>query len=133
MDGPCLYIASLRDLTERKKAESDRDELNDRLLKASRHAGMAEVATGVLHNVGNVLNSVNVSASVVTNKLRQSEVSSLAKVSDMLRAHPSDLAEFLTQDERGKLVPGFISELAVCLGQEQSTMFDELSTLSKGI
>jgi PAS domain S-box-containing protein len=133
MDGPPLYIASLRDLTERKKADADREELNDRLLKASRHAGMAEVATGVLHNVGNVLNSVNVSASVVTNKLRQSEVSSLTKVSEMLREHPSDLGQFLTEDERGKLVPGFISDLAVCLGQEQTAMLDELSVLSKGI
>ena len=133
MDGPPLYIASLRDLTERKKSDADREELNDRLLKASRHAGMAEVATGVLHNVGNVLNSVNVSASVVANKLRQSEVSSLAKVSEMLSAHPSDLGQFLTEDERGKLVPGFISDLAVCLGQEQTAMLDELSVLSKGI
>jgi PAS domain S-box-containing protein len=133
MEGPPVYIASLRDLTERKKADTEREELNDRLLKASRHAGMAEVATGVLHNVGNVLNSVNVSASVVASKLRQSEVSSLVKVSDMIRAHPSDLAQFLTEDERGKLVPGFISELAQCLGQEQTAMLDEISVLSKGI
>ena len=35
------------------------------LMDASRRSGMADVATAVLHNVGNVLNSVNVSASVV--------------------------------------------------------------------
>jgi hypothetical protein len=30
-------------------------------VEVARKAGMAEVATGVLHNVGNVLNSINVS------------------------------------------------------------------------
>jgi len=36
------------------------NEANRQLVEASRHAGMAEVATGVLHNVGNILTSVNV-------------------------------------------------------------------------
>src|ERR1019366_6196375 len=98
---PLRVLGTHLDITANKEAEAA-------LIELSRHAGMAEIATGVLHNVGNVLNSVNVSASVVANKLRQSEVSSLAKVSEMLRAHPSDLGQFLTEDERGKLVPGFI-------------------------
>lgn len=132
-DGPPIYIASLRDITERKCAEAERDELNKRLLSASRQAGMAEVATGVLHNVGNVLNSVNVSATVVVEKLRQSEVASLARVGEMITAHQEDLGHFLTADERGKLVPGFIIDLAKCLGEEQSEMLSELSRLAKGI
>ena len=45
------------------------DKLNRQLIDTSRRAGMAEVATGVLHNVGNVLNSVNVSATLVGERL----------------------------------------------------------------
>lgn len=132
-DGPPIYIAVLRDISERKRADAEREELNNRLLSASRQAGMAEVATGVLHNVGNVLNSVNVSATVVANKLRQSEVSSLSKVGEMIASHQADLATYLTADERGKMVPGFIIELAKCLGEEQNEMLSELSSLAKGI
>jgi len=132
-DGPSVYVAFLRDISERKRADAEREELNNRLLSASRHAGMAEVATGVLHNVGNVLNSVNVSATVVTNKLRHSEVASLAKIGEMITAHQDDLTNYLTADERGKLVPGFIVELAQCLGEEQSAMLSELANLAKGI
>ena len=44
------------------------------LMDASRRAGMAEVATSVLHNVGNVLNSVNVSAGVVIEAVQQSRM-----------------------------------------------------------
>jgi PAS domain S-box-containing protein len=133
IEGPPLYIASLRDISERRHAEAERDDLNNRLLIASRQAGMNEVATGVLHNVGNVLNSVNVAATVITNKLKQSEVASLAKVGEMIQEHTRDLASFLTNDERGKMVPEFICDLAKCIGEEQEAMLAELATLAKGV
>jgi signal transduction histidine kinase len=103
------------------------------LLKAARSAGMAEIATSVLHNVGNVLNSVNVSATVVSEKLRNSEVASLTQVGEIFREHKPDLASFLTDDERGKMIPDFITDLATCLGEENQTMLKELSALSTGI
>jgi PAS domain S-box-containing protein len=131
--GPPLYVASLRDVTERKRAEAEREELNARLVSASRHAGMAEVATGVLHNVGNVLNSVNVSANVVATKLRDSELSSLTKVVGMIREHKQDLSSFLTCDDRGKLIPEFIADLSDCLDQEHRAMLAEVSTLAQGV
>ncbi len=62
----------MMDITEAKAAEARLAGLNEQLVDASRLAGMAEVATGVLHNVGNVLNSVNVSAGIVAEKLRRS-------------------------------------------------------------
>lgn len=103
------------------------------LMKAARSAGMAEIATSVLHNVGNVLNSVNVSATIIADKLRQSELASLTKVGEMITQHKTDVADFLTQDERGKLIPEFITELASCLGEEQSTMLSEVENLNQGI
>ena len=111
---------------ELKNAQED-------LMKAARSAGMAEIATSVLHNVGNVLNSVNVSATLVTDRVRQSEVASLVKVSGMIAAHQPDLASYLTEDTRGKLIPGFITELATCLGEEQQAVLAEVESLSKGI
>ena len=105
----------------------------ENLLKSARSAGMAEIATSVLHNVGNVLNSVNVSATIVMDKLRQSEVPSLGKVSKIITEHKPDLGVFLTDDQRGKMIPGFLTELATCLGQEQSDILAEVTNLSNGI
>jgi signal transduction histidine kinase len=119
-----------------KKVEERTSQLKsaqDELMKSARTAGMAEIATSVLHNVGNVLNSVNVSASLVAEKLRQSEVASLAKVSEMIAQHQPDLAAYITIDARGKLIPGFITELADCLSNEQQAMLGEVENLSKGI
>jgi len=132
-DGPSLYVVSVRDISERKRAEAERDELNARLLTASRHAGMAEVATGVLHNVGNVLNTVNTSASMVARQLKDSEVPTLAKLSQMVGDHAGDIATFLTADERGRMVPSFLSELAQCLAQEQELILAEVQTMATGI
>jgi sensor histidine kinase regulating citrate/malate metabolism len=48
------------EMDQRKKAEAEKEKLYQQLMNASRQAGMADVASSVLHNVGNVLNSINV-------------------------------------------------------------------------
>jgi signal transduction histidine kinase len=103
------------------------------LMKSARSAGMAEIATSVLHNVGNVLNSVNVSATIVAGKLKESEIPSLAKVSELLASNQNDLGQYITADERGKLIPSFLADLANCLGDEQKQMIAEVENLARGI
>jgi signal transduction histidine kinase len=103
------------------------------LLEASRRAGMAEVATGILHNVGNVLNSVNVASSCVANSLKKSKAANLSKVVTMLREHESDLGSFLTTDAKGKQLPAYLGQLAEHLAGEQADALKELSQLQKNI
>jgi signal transduction histidine kinase len=94
---------------------------------------MAEIATSVLHNVGNVLNSVNVSATVVADRLRHSDVPSLGQVSNLIAEHRADLGTFITADERGRMIPDFIAQLAGCLDEEQKVLTNEVASLTKGI
>jgi PAS domain S-box-containing protein len=129
----CYYEGSISDITARKSAEAERSDMNARLLTLSRQAGMAEVATGVLHNVGNVLNSVNVSAEVIANHVRNSELASLLKVTELLQAHASHLPSYLADDPQGKLVPDFICELGRCLGGEHEFILTEIASLTRGI
>jgi signal transduction histidine kinase len=109
------------------------ESVSQELIGTARRAGMAEIATGVLHNVGNVLNSVNVSASVALKKLKESEISSLVRVGEMLQTHQSNLPAFLTADERGKHLPGFLIELSECLSQEHKGLMDEIQGLTTGL
>src|SRR6202012_1537297 len=44
------YEGTVEDITERKNNEEELEKLNKQLMDTSRRAGMAEVATGVLHN-----------------------------------------------------------------------------------
>ena len=57
-------VCVAQDITERKGMEEEKLQLHEQLLETSRQLGMAEVASDVLHNIGNVLNSINVSIGV---------------------------------------------------------------------
>src|SRR5439155_8009197 len=88
------------DVTRHKLDAEQLDKLNRQLIDTSRSAGMADVATGVLHNVGNVLNSVSVAATVVGDRLRRSKVATLRRATAMLREQNGGLADFLTTDPK---------------------------------
>lgn len=103
------------------------------LLETSRLAGMAEVATSVLHNVGNVLNSVGVSAELATTKVREFKIDSLKKVAELLQQHSEDLPAFLTTDPRGKVLPDYLLKLAVRFAEPQQGILQELEMLKKNI
>jgi Signal transduction histidine kinase regulating C4-dicarboxylate transport system len=103
------------------------------LVDAARMAGMAEIATNVLHNVGNVLNSVNISAELVTRKLRNSKTLGLTKAVKMMNEHAEDLGQFITHDEKGRLLPRYFNELVDSIAAEQAVLIDELAQLTKSI
>jgi PAS domain S-box-containing protein len=126
---PCV-LSIFRDITPRKQTEAESAGMHRQLLEVSRQAGMAEVATSVLHNVGNVLNSVNVSTSLITDAVRASKAGNLAKAAFLLRAHGHDLAEFLTNDPKGRQLPGYLSSLADHLTVEQEETLKEVKSLA---
>jgi signal transduction histidine kinase len=118
---------------ERKRAENDAAKAQEDLLNSSRMAGMAEIATNVLHNVGNVLNSVNVSAGLVSETIRRSPAPGLSKLSVLLQEHQEDLGAFLTTDSRGRQVPAYVAQLSVHLKASQEKTLKELASLQVNI
>ncbi len=122
-----------RDITPRKEAETRLGEMHRTLVDVSRQAGMAEIATGVLHNVGNTLNSVNISASVVTDKLRQSRLNNLLKAANLLRKHAPDFTSFLTQDPQGRKLPGYLIALSDELQEEREAVLQEMHSLGESV
>lgn len=103
--------------------------LQSQLRELSRHAGMAEVATGTLHNVGNALNSVNVSAGLIAEQLQKSQLPALSKALSLLDREADQLAHFLTQDPKGKKVPSLIGKLFAKVQQQREEVLAELATL----
>jgi PAS domain S-box-containing protein len=130
---PAFAISMFEDITARKQAEAERERLQQQLIDSSRRAGMAELATSVLHNVGNVLNSINVSATLLSDYLQTSSLPSLSQASDLIQAHADDLGHFVTQDERGKHFPRFFSQLAKQLHAEQASWATELAAMVQNI
>ncbi len=126
-------IAIARDITERKRAEAKLKTAQEKLLETAREVGMAEVATGVLHNVGNVLNSVSVTAESIQKRVRNSKISYLSDVVGLLEEHASELGEFMTNEERGKKIPAFLANLSKELIDEQERYLEALEELTKHV
>jgi signal transduction histidine kinase len=122
-----------RDISALKEAETKLEQVHQRLVETSRLAGMAEVATDVLHNVGNVLNSVNVSCSLTIDRVKTSKMASLAKVSALLADNRGRLGEFFGTDPRGQQIPDYLAALAEHLTGEQRLLLKELEQLLKHI
>ncbi len=126
-------VYNFRDITETRRVEAEREETNNLLLETSRQAGMAEVATSVLHNVGNVLNSVNISCSVIADKVRKSRIDSVRKIAELLGEHVAAPVEFFTQHPAGQKLPMYVGKLATRLETEQAEIVDELQLLARNI
>jgi len=122
-----------REVSERKQAQAEREKLVQEIMEVSRRAGMAEIATGVLHNVGNVLNSVNTSASIISERVRSSKLPAVGRVAGLLNEHSGNLSKFLTEDDRGRRVPEYLTMLADTLRDEQELVANELESLGKNI
>ena len=108
-------------------------ELQHELMQMSRMAGMAEVATGVLHNVGNVLNSLNVSVTVVGDRLKQSKVASLTRIGRDVRQAPRRLAR-PAHDRQGQAAPAVPDERRrKRLVEENTLVLTELANVASNV
>jgi len=126
-----VHIA--KDITERKQAEAELKIVQKKLIDTAHRAGMSEVAADVLHNVGNVLNSINVSTTVIKEKVTSSELANLEKVASIINEHTDDLGTFLTEDPQGKYIPVYLTEVSKRLTDEQTDIIDKLKVLTENV
>lgn len=127
---PVRILGVSWDVTEQVLQEERRRVLQAQLRDASREAGMAEIATGVLHNVGNVLNSLGVSAAMVQSRLRGSRVGNVKRMADLLSSQGDQAGRFLESDERGRELPGYLSQLGANLVSENEELRAEAAAIS---
>lgn len=126
---PVALRGILQDITEQKQAAEQLEKLHTQLVETSRQAGMAEVATSVLHNVGNILNSVNVSATLLSERIMKSKAAGVGRVSALLEDHAHDLGSFISQDPKGRQLPAYLKSLGEHLAREESSLLEEVASL----
>ncbi len=121
------------EIAERKKVESEREVLNRRLQEASRQIGKAEVAASILHNVGNVLNSVNVSVGLIHKTLQRIPIDKFGRIGQMVQDHMNDLSIYLSQDEKGRQIPTYLMKLAEQVNTKFADVQKELDSLGSNV
>jgi PAS domain S-box-containing protein len=130
---PEYSVEYLRDISARKESAEELERVHKLLMTASRQAGMAEVATNVLHNVGNILNSVNISTSLVVERVKQSKAPGVGRVATLLLEKGQQVGEFLVSDERGKRIPEYLATLGEQLMTDQQMALQELAALRENL
>jgi signal transduction histidine kinase len=121
------------EIDQRRKAEAEKNKLYQQLMQASRQAGMADVASSVLHNVGNVLNSINVSTETLLNTLKKPMVGDVCRIASMFHEHQDNLHQFLTVDPKGRQIPSYLGLVAESLSGSHQTIQSELDSLLKKV
>ncbi len=122
-----------RDITDRKRADAEMRRLHHELVRVSRQAGMAAVASEVLHNAGNVLNSTGVSVAMLERHLHGLRIGHLDKAVAMLEEHAGNLDGFLRDDPRGKRMFELLRGLVSHFEQQHQHLGSEVTSLQESI
>lgn len=117
------------EITQRKESEIKLKELNQQLIVSARRAGMAEIATSVLHNIGNVLNSVNVSICLIQENFKHTRVDKLANILLLIEQHLPSLGDYFTNDPKGKLLPEYLITLINAFKNEREKIDTEITNV----
>lgn len=99
----------------------------------ARHVGMSDISKGVVHSIGNVLTSVNVSTHFIARELGAANVGDLRLLIDELRQHTDDLGTYLTEDPNGRFLLPFLDAMTASLEDFQTRCRVELEAVEKGI
>src|ERR1019366_4910528 len=131
LEGPegILVTAAIRDITARVQSEEREYRLQQQLRESSHQAGKAEIATGVLHNVGNVLNSLGIAHSTAARDLQALRLDRLEQAISAIRNNRATLAAFLTEDERGRNLPDYLAALAEHVTRNVQAVNAEMKTI----
>lgn len=119
------------EILRHQHAREELQALQEELMSTARAAGMAEIATGVLHNVGNVLNSVNVSANLIREQLQGwgRYVSGIEAIHTAMDANESQLGPFFEEHPQGSRLIEFLKALGTDINQQREILMEEAETL----
>ncbi len=125
----CFFI---RNISVRIQTEEALREAQQELIETAHHAGMAEIATGVLHDVGNILNSINVSCELMIKSLQESTLDAMLKVNELV-LRQKDFADFVANNPKGQKMPEIYRQLGDRLGKERTGILKEAENLKSKI
>ncbi len=124
-----FFILAIHDTSKRIENEKNVKRLNQRLVSASRKVGVAEMATSILHNVGNILNSVHVSTNLISDTLNNSRIKGINKLANMM----SDKEDFFDDKDKVEMIPEYLNSLSSRIDEEREITLREVTLLNNNI
>lgn len=131
--GETLYIALIRDVTQKKIKEEQLQNLHNELMIASRLVGMGEMANSMLHNIGNILNSIFVSLQVIKDKIDDGPIENLMRISELIKSKPPTVEEFSKSDSVYNILPEYLDSLINYMKDGNAIITQETQLLTKRV
>lgn len=129
-----VYVTVINDITTKKENEEKINNLNKQLIVAARQAGMADIATDVVHNIGNALNGINIGVSILKETVDQSVALKFCdNIAKLFEKHGDDFAAFIGNDPSGKQFPDYLKVLVGALFNENGRLSQAISAIQKKI
>jgi signal transduction histidine kinase/DNA-binding LacI/PurR family transcriptional regulator len=131
-----LLSTALKEALLVERLENTNQELKaaqEELVDKAHKAGMADIATGTLHNIGNVLNSINTSIHVMKDMVRDSPFNDFERANQILKERMEDLENFIIHDPRGKKLLQFYLKLEQPFHELQNLLGEHLERLVERI
>ena len=131
----CLRLrATVKELGLNRKLKRNETTFTDsQMMNVAHQAGVAELNEGILKNIYHILNTINVSSSVVSEKVDRMETKSLGKLMRLVKEHENDLANFFEKDKQKKKVPGALLQYAEYFGNAYESLVNEIQELTSMI
>lgn len=117
------------DITVRKEYELEVEKLNKQLIATARDVGRADISTSVLHNIGNVLNSVNASVGLLSEISNNDQYKMLNLACKKMQDHADNIGEYLSTDKKGQLIPKYITALSAEIEKKNQLIRQECTHL----
>lgn len=121
------------EIKNKKLAEEKSAQYRDKLLSLAHDVGMTEMAISILHNIGNVLNSLKISFELINRQLSQQESQKLYLIVNMIKENQHNLIQFLTEDQKGKLIINYLTIVVNSLIAQNANNLKELDALEGSI
>lgn len=122
------YVDNLERLVEERTSQLRT--VQQELLDKAHKAGMADVATETLHNVGNILNSITTSMHLLQQAFTRCPTADLSRALTIIREHGDDIPSFLNTSQKAEMLIRYLLKLDTLFGKYQIESIEHLDRLS---
>jgi len=129
----CELCYFIRNITYRRKTEGELETAQKELLGIAHKAGMADVATGILHDIGNILNSINVSCETIKTFQKTTATNGLQRLAKVIHDHRNNLITYFTENPKSTKIPHLLQELCNTISSERERLIEETNRLQEKI
>ncbi|CAM2009776.1 ATP-binding protein [Acanthopleuribacter pedis] len=103
------------------------------LRELAAQAEVSKVANGLIHNLGNLFNSINISTQTLVEVVRDSKIPELLKANRLFLRNLDNIGDYVTKDPAGRYLPEFYRSVGDFLKEDLEKLHTELADIAEKV